>query len=297
MSVDFGSRQNWESLRVFAACAERGSFTAAAEALGLTQAAVSQRIGQLEERLGVALFIRRPTLRLTKAGQQLAPRVAQGFTSIERALRELSGPRVLSLTTTVTFATLWLLPRLPQFRRHDPSTSLALDIADEYRPLDDGRYDVAIRHCPRPKPDTRFETLFPLELTPYVSRGLLPKGGRLTVEGLSRLPLIPEEAWADWFHAVGSRPPARGRRGQLLVGNQHLILEAVLAGEGAGLLTPRFAEAHVAGGRLLRPFRATITEGEYHLAWHASRDDDPLIASFRTWIHQALQGDVQLDAR
>jgi LysR family transcriptional regulator, glycine cleavage system transcriptional activator len=288
MSTVTGSRQNWESLRVFAACAERGSFTAAADELGLTQAAVSQRIAQLEERLGIRLFVRRPKLRLTEAGVRLAPRIAQGFASIERALRELASPRVLSLTTTVTFATLWLLPRLPQFRRHDPAISLALDIADEYRSLEDGRYDVAIRHCPQPRPGARMESLFPLELTPYVSRVLVPKGERLTVEGLARLPLIPEEAWDDWFRAVGARQPARPRRGQLLVGNQHLILEAVLAGEGAGLLTPRFAEAHVAGGRLLRPFRETITTGDYFLAWQPERDDDPLIVSFRDWIRQAL---------
>jgi LysR family glycine cleavage system transcriptional activator len=166
-------RQNWESLRVFAACAERGSFTAAAEDLGLTQAAVSQRVAQLEERLGVALFVRRPRLRLTKAGARLAPRIALGFTAIERALMELSSPRLLSLTTTATFATLWLLPRLPQFRQHDPDISLALDIADEYRPLDDGRYDAAIRHCPVPGPEAHAMPLFPLELTPYVSCNLV----------------------------------------------------------------------------------------------------------------------------
>ena len=283
-----GSRQNWESLRVFAACAERGSFTAAAEELGLTQAAVSQRIAQLEARLGVALFVRRPRLRLTKAGTRLAPRVALGFTAIERALQEISTPRLLSLTTTVSFATLWLLPRLPQFRRHDPGISLALDVADEYRTLDDGRFDVAIRHCPGPDADTRSVELFPLELTPYLSCNLLKKGERLTVEALARLPLIPEEAWGDWFRAAGGRAPAPSRRGGLFVRNQHLILEGVLAGEGAGLLTPRFAEGHVASGRLSRPFRETITEGAYFLAWREDRDDDPLITGFRQWILQSL---------
>jgi LysR family glycine cleavage system transcriptional activator len=289
-----GVRQNWESLRVFAACAERGSFTAAAEELGLTQAAVSQRIAQLEARLGVALFVRRPRLRLTKAGARLAPRIALGFTAIERALLELSSPRLLSLTTTATFATLWLLPRLPQFRRHDPGVSLALDIADEYRPLDDGRYDVAIRHCPEPGGELHAVSLFPLELTPYVSCNLLRKGAKLTIEGLARLPLIPEEAWDDWFRAAGARPPARSRRGQLLVRNQHLILEAVLAGEGVGLLTPRFAEAHVASGRLARPFRESITAGSYYLAWHEDRDDDALIAAFRDWLVATLKGDVRI---
>jgi LysR family transcriptional regulator of beta-lactamase len=79
----------------------------------------------------------------------------------------------------------------------------------------------------------------------------------------------------------------------LLVHNQHLILEAVLAGEGAGLLTPRFAEAHVAGGRLVRPFPLSITTGSYYLAWHEDRDDDVLIASFRDWITQALAKNEQ----
>ncbi|MGH8250743.1 MAG: LysR substrate-binding domain-containing protein [Steroidobacteraceae bacterium] len=292
MSQDVGSRQNWESLRVFAACAERLSFTAAALDLGLTQAAVSQRIGQLEKRLGVQLFRRRPRLRLTEDGARLAPRVALGFAAIERALQDVRTPRLLSVTTTVTFATLWLLPRLPQFRRHDPGISLALDIADEYRRLDDGRYDVAIRHCPAPGPDDRADSLFPLELTPYVSCNLVRKGDELTLEALLRLPLIPEEAWDDWFRAAGVRPPGRSRRGQLLVRNQHLILEAVLAGEGAGLLTPRFAQAHVASGRLMRPFQQSITAGAYFLAWHESRDDDPLIASFRSWIGQTMAAEA-----
>jgi LysR family transcriptional regulator, glycine cleavage system transcriptional activator len=292
MAIGFASRQNWESLRVFAAAAERGSFTAAAEELGLTQAAVSQRIAQLEERLGAQLFVRRPRLRLTEAGSRLAPRVALGFTAIERALRELQSPRLLSVTTTVSFATLWLLPRLPRFRRHDPETSLALDIADEYRPLDDGRYDLAIRGIHgRNSPGPHAERLFPIELTPFVSRKLLPDGASLTVEKLARMPLVPEEAWNDWFRAAGVAPPSGKRRGQLLVGNQHLILEAVLAGEGAGLLTPRFVQAHVAGGRLVRPFRQSITEGDYYIVFGEERSGNPTVRSFADWVRTTIAAD------
>ncbi len=292
MHADIGARQNWESLRVFAACAHYLSFTAAADELGLTQAAVSQRIGQLENRLGVRLFVRRPRLKLTEDGARLAPRVAFGFAAIERALQDIRTPRLLSVTTTVTFATLWLLPRLPLFRRYDAELSLALDIADEHRSLDDGRYDLAIRAGDGRWPGLRTKLLFPLELTPYVSRQLVREGEELAVEALARLPLIPEESWTDWFRAAGARPPARGRRGQLLVRNQHLILEAVLAGEGAGLLTPRFVQAHVAGGRVIRPFRQSITDGAYYLAWRADRDDDPLIGTFRNWITEAIAAET-----
>ena len=92
-------------------------------------------------------------------------------------------------------------------------------------------------------------------------------------------------------------PPVSGRQAARAaasssVRNQHLILEAVLAGEGAGLLTPRFAQAHVASGRLIRPFRESITAGAYFLAWHENRDDDPLVAVFRSWIREALAADA-----
>jgi LysR family glycine cleavage system transcriptional activator len=289
MSIDTGSRQNWESLRVFAACAQHLSFTRAADELGLTQAAVSQRISQLERRLGVKLFLRRPRLKLTEDGARLAPRIALGFSAIERALQEIRTPRLLSVTTTVTFATLWLLPRLPLFRRYDPEISLALDIADEYQSLDDGRFDIAVRCGDGPSPGLRSELIFPLDLTPYVSRQLVRDAGTLTVEALARLPLIPEEAWARWFRAVGARqPPARTRRGQLLVRYQHLILEAVLAGEGVGLLTPALVQTHVESGRLLRPFQQTITDGGYYLQWRPDRDGDPLIDTFRRWVSETL---------
>ena len=289
MSTDFGSRQNWESLRVFAACAEHLSFTRAADELSLTQAAVSQRVAQLERRLGVRLFVRRPRLKLTAEGARLAPRIALGFSAIERALQEIRTPRLLSVTTTVTFATLWLLPRLLQFRRFDPEISLALDIADEYQSLDDGRFDVAVRCGDGPSPGLGTELIFPLELTPYVSRKLVKSGESMTFESLARMPLIPEQAWARWFSAVGARqPPARTRRGQLIVRYQHLILEAVLAGEGVGLLTPALVQPHVESGRLLRPFSQTITDGGYYLHWRHDRDDDPLIATFRRWIAETL---------
>lgn len=289
MSEKPGPRQNWESLRVFAACAEHLSFTRAADELGLTQAAVSQRIGELERRLGVKLFVRRPRLKLTDAGARLAPRLALGFSAIERALQEIKTPRLLSVTTTVTFATLWLLPRLPQFRRYDPEISLALDIADEYQSLDDDRFDVAVRCGDGPTPGLRSELIFPLELTPYVSRQLVRGPGPLSVEALARLPLIPEQAWTRWFQAVGARrPPARTRRGQLLVRYQHLILEAVLAGEGVGLLTPALVQPHVESGRLLRPFRQTITDGGYYMNWRADRDGDPLIDTFRRWVAETI---------
>ena len=75
--------------------------------------------------------------------------------------------------------------------------------------------------------------------------------------------------------------------------NQHLILEAVLAGEGAGLLTPRFAQAHVASGRLIPACSSeAITAGAYFLAWHENRDDDPLVAVFRSWISEALAAEA-----
>ena len=103
-----GRRENWESLRIFVACGRHLSFTTAAAHLGLTQAAVSQRISELERRFRVRLFSRRPRLALTPSGERLLPRIEQAFTAIDRALTELSQPRLLTITTTQSFAMLWL---------------------------------------------------------------------------------------------------------------------------------------------------------------------------------------------
>src|SRR3954463_15911118 len=137
----------------FEAAARQLSFTKAGEELFLTQSAVSRQIKELEEQLGVPLFQRRHrALVLTEAGQQFYASAAQVLTTMRAAtekLRAQSGRRrPLSVTTTNSFAALWLIPRLAGFTRDHPGVDVRITADTRVQDLERDGLDVAIRHGP-----------------------------------------------------------------------------------------------------------------------------------------------------
>src|ERR1700760_4285638 len=106
------------SVRVFEAAARHLSFTKAAAELGMTQAAVSYQIKQLEDRVGTPLF-RRLTrkLELTETGQRLAPPVSDALARLAEAFAAARSDEdaVLKITALHTFVANWLVPRLGRF--------------------------------------------------------------------------------------------------------------------------------------------------------------------------------------
>src|SRR5690242_8452944 len=118
-------------LQGFEAAARHLSFTKAGEELFLTQSAVSRQMKELEDQLGVALFERRHrALVLTDAGQQFYAAAAQVLTTMRSAterLRSAGGrKRPLAVTTTASFAALWLIPRLAGFTRTHPGVDVRI---------------------------------------------------------------------------------------------------------------------------------------------------------------------------
>ena len=135
-------------LRGFEAVARRGSFTLAAEELYLTQSALSRQVKALEDALGVALFERRHrSLALTAAGNAFHPAVVEALRGIAAAAERL-GTRVeaLRVTTTLSFASLWVIPRLPAFRALHPDVEVYLSADDRFVDLARGDVDLAIRY-------------------------------------------------------------------------------------------------------------------------------------------------------
>ena len=139
-----------DALRVFEAAARHASFTRAAEELHVTQAAVSHRIRALETELGVTLF-RRLTrrLELTADGDWLAQGVREGLERIVRAVSDLdrrsdAGPLTVSMLPS--FASRWLIPRLPRFHRAHPEIEVrVLADGDSVDLIADIGTDLAIR--------------------------------------------------------------------------------------------------------------------------------------------------------
>src|SRR5262245_61385684 len=137
----------------FESAARHLSFTKAGEELFLTQSAVSRQIKELEDQLGAALFERRHrALVLTEAGQQFYASAAQVLATMRAAterLRAHSGRRrPLSVTTTSSFAALWLIPRLAGFTRDHPGIDVRITADSRVQDLERDGLDLAIRHGP-----------------------------------------------------------------------------------------------------------------------------------------------------
>src|SRR5258706_11471739 len=137
----------------FESAARHLSFTKAGEELYLTQSAVSRQIKELEDQLGLPLFQRRHrALSLTDAGQQFYAVAAQVITTMRAAterLRAQAGKRrPLTVTTTNSFASLWLIPRLAGFTREHPEVDVRITAETRVQDLERDGLDVALRHGP-----------------------------------------------------------------------------------------------------------------------------------------------------
>lgn len=173
----------WGQLHWLAVLAQQGSYTAAAARLGVSKAAVSQHITELERSVGVAL-VRRTTrsMRLTEAGQRLVDQTSAAFEQIFNSFSEaqnLAGvPRgLLRVTAPVAFARQQLVPRLAEFLAAYPDIKIELELSDKIRSLVTEGFDVAIRHTSVP-PDTHVAwTLCATKTMLVASRAYLGKAG------------------------------------------------------------------------------------------------------------------------
>jgi DNA-binding transcriptional LysR family regulator len=258
----------WSQVHALVVLGEAGSFTAAAQRLGLSKAAMSQRIAELEAGAGVPL-VRRTTrsVRLTEAGQQLADRTREAFGTIATALasaRDLAAaPRgLLRVTAPVALARQQLLPRLPDFLRRYPELRLELELSDRLSALAQEGFDLAIRHTEAP-PDTHVawalcETQSVLVAhADYLARHPAPR----TPAELARhacLHYLRPGATPVW-QLENVAPARRGTApvrvpvlGPLAANNSEALREAALGGLGIALLPDFSAQAALARGELQR---------------------------------------------
>src|SRR5688500_9821763 len=186
----------------FEASARHLSFTKAGEELFLTQSAVSRQIKELEEQLGVALFQRRHrALALTDAGKLFYASAAQVLTTMRAAtdrLRAQAGKKALSVTTTHSFAALWLIPRLAGFTRKHPGVDVRITAETRVQDLERDSLDLAIRHGPASLAGANAVKLFGERVFPVCSPKLLKEIGRASCRGSE--------------YAARARGTAKGRR-------------------------------------------------------------------------------------
>lgn len=286
------------AVRVFEAAARHENFTRAAAELGMTQAAVSYQIRLLEERLGVALFLRsKRRVTLSDAGRRAAPLVARAFDTLADAFGSViaEDEGVLAISTSQTFASNWIAPRLGAFQLARPE--LAVRLHTENRLVDFARdeIDLAIRSTSGAPdwPGLRSHFLFRLHSTPVCTPAFREAHRLATPADLLRVPrLSPDDAWWGlWLRAAGIEvaegPAAPGIRFDA----QAMEGQAVLSGAGVGMLTPLFWRPELASGRLVQPFGLVTFEGPgYWLVYPEHRRHQAKIRAFRDWMLAEVEG-------
>ena len=285
------------AIRVFESAARHLSFTRAATELGMTQAAVSYQIKLLEERLGAPLFLRQPrALKLTEAGQWLAPRTTEAFDLLREAYSRFSEREqaTLIVNTMHTFAAQWLSPRLGKFQLQHPKIAVRMETMQRLVDFTREEVDVVVRSGKGKWEGLATLKLVDVRFTPMVSPELAARvGGLKTHEDLLKVPLLdPLDAWWDrWFEAHGLPLSALDRETAPSISLQTITASAAMVGAGAALLTPDFFELEIAAGRLVAPYETLAEEGDaYWLAYPESRRNVPKIKAFRDWIATEIKG-------
>jgi LysR family transcriptional regulator, glycine cleavage system transcriptional activator len=196
------------SLRVFEAVASHLSFSAAAEALNVTPAAVSQQIKTLEAYIQVPLFRRNGRrVEITEEGLELLPAVRAGLEKLESAMQQMrhhrrGGPLQISLLSS--FLQTWLLPRIRSFRRKFPDVELRFHTSRELVDFSRSANHVAIRFGRGNYPNMHVEKILEDWLVPVASPELIKQHGMIERgANLSKFPLLEsdDEPWGVWAKA------------------------------------------------------------------------------------------------
>jgi LysR family glycine cleavage system transcriptional activator len=249
---------NW--LRAFDSAARHMSFTEAAEELGVTQAAVSQQVRQLEDWLGTQLFKRLPrALALTDAGIAYLPTVRDSFDRLHIGTEQIFGRldrRPVTLRATATMAALWLAPRLVTFREKYPD--ITLRVTTLYAPVDFGQdgVDIEIRYGPGDWPGVKVFKIADEFYFPVASPSYLAHAARLqTVADLAGHRLVhvlgEREGWGNFSRHFGMADPPVSEG--LQCDSQIVALQACLSGGGVMLATSPQVDALLSSGALRAP--------------------------------------------
>lgn len=279
------------ALRAFEASARHLSFTRAAIELCVTQAAISHQVKGLEARMGVALFRRLPRgLALTDEGLALLPALADSFDRIGDLVERIAEGRlseVLSVGVVGTFATGWLIPRLPAFQDAHPRIDLRLYTNNNRVDLAGEGLDCAIRFGDGAWHGTQSVRLMDAPLSPLCAPAVarrLSEPADLLRETLLRSYRADE--WPRWFAAADMKAlPVRGP----VFDSSLAMIEAAAQGMGVALAPPAMFARQMASEAIVRPFAAEIVLGSYWLTWLKSRKESAAMAAFRGWISDATE--------
>ncbi len=291
MNGSLGKLPSLNGLKAFEVAARHLSFRVAAEELGVTQGAVAQQVRGLEAELGVKLFERMPrSLVLTGEGRGYIADIRRAFEIIAQATGDLRPQPVrLTISTTPTFASKWLIPRLPDFTSRHPDLDLHILATERMSGFQADGVDLAVRYGRPPfGPGLATELLFEQEIIAVCSPVLLrdrepPK----TSEELAGYALLHDahNSWPEFIdtHFGGAQQPSY--KGISFNQTSHAI-EAAIAGQGIVLANRDFVARDMKEGRLTQVVEGTLGgSADFYLVWPRYRKS-PAIETVIAWMSE-----------
>ncbi len=246
----------------FAAVAERGSFTAAAAALGYSKAHVSRQVAELERELGAELLLRTTRrLSLTPLGHRYAEQAARLRTTFDEAQQLIAAERsdvrgLLRITTATTFGEVFLVDLIGDFQAQYPQVEVEIDMSIHTRDLLDGHFDFAFRITRTMEERFVARAIGLIREIPIAAPTLLARiGVPKRPADLAPLPALRNLHFRDdpeWVFVRGRDSETVRLRSPLAVNNFSAILHAAELGLGIARLPHYLVYDALRDGRLQR---------------------------------------------
>jgi len=277
------------SLRVFDSAARLASFKAAALELNVTPTAVSHQIRNLEEKLGTLLFERKTrAITLTPEGEKLARVTYHSFQQMSGVLEEISdNQKVLTVSTTSSFAAQWLVPKLEHFRCRHPDIRVVVKTGEDLDDLQkDRRIDLAIRYG---QFDTHIENATKLvseRFGMYATKQYLQDCPRIEkatlIETAWKNPSLRPITWKQYFQNKGLDKIKTKIRSYE---QEHHVIQAALAGQGIALVSSLLIQTSLQQGWLEKHPSGESLEGmTYYMLTKSPHETTRKVRLFREWL-------------
>lgn len=292
----------------FEAAARLGSFSRAAEALGVSQPAVSLRVRQLEKRLGAQLFTRRGRgVSLTTDGMSLSREVQAGLDQLLAAVSMIQRRRkrrdALSIAVSSAFASYWLLPRMRSFQEKFPTIDLRVLTADHPLDLAAEAIPLAVRYGDGSWTEYDSWKLAPEIILPVCSPQYVKRHGAVrSVAHLAKHRLIDLHerrfrhlGWGEWLAVAGA--PTEGVSNRLDFTDYALVVKAALAGDGIALGWQHLVGDLLLDGQLVAAVpHLVVTGNSYWVIKPRAARAPAAVNRLRDWLLVEAQGSERLYA-
>jgi LysR family glycine cleavage system transcriptional activator len=295
------------ALRAFEAAARSGSYVTAAEELGVSPAAVSQQVKNLEEFLGKQLFRRyNNRIMLTDAGLTIFSGASEALQAISGITQQVVSGRARSrlvVSALPSVAERWMAPKLGIYKRDHPN--FRFELRSEEDPVDFARYDIDLRFSYGLSfyPEMVTIPLLKDKVAPVCSPDYLLRNPALRRAGMASVPdedlihtnwgpaFISHPTWKTWFEDIGiSRgDPTLGYK----IGISSLALDLARDGVGVALGQQGLGAADIAAGRLIVIDQRSIPVGQaYCLVYPRAKETRAGLIDLVNWLTRSITGDA-----